>query len=107
MNVTLSSISIESGNKYFVIENELLIDVIHHTMIRNFSKSSQIEIQSRVEIVGSSCFSSCESLSSISFESNLRLSRIESHAFANSFLQTIGLPGSIAWIHGSTFLDTE
>jgi hypothetical protein len=35
------------------------------------------------------CFSPCKSLSSILFESNSRLTRIESHAFDNSSLQSI------------------
>jgi hypothetical protein len=43
---TLSSISIESGNDGFVIANDFLIDVLHQKLIRNFSKSSTIEIGS-------------------------------------------------------------
>jgi hypothetical protein len=44
IGVPLSSISLESGNTIFVIENVFLIDVLHHKLIRNFSKSSVIEI---------------------------------------------------------------
>jgi hypothetical protein len=58
IGVTLSSISIESGNDIFVIENDFLIDVLHHKSIRNFSKSSAIEIGRNIEIRGSNCFSS-------------------------------------------------
>jgi hypothetical protein len=83
IDVSLSSISVESGNIYFVVANDLLIDVVHHKLIRNFSSSSNVEIGSDVEIVGSSCFSNCHSLSSISFESNSRLTRIESNAFSS------------------------
>jgi hypothetical protein len=70
IGVTLSSISIESGNEIFVFENDILIDVLHHKLIRNFSKSSGIEIGKNIRMVGSNCFSYCESLSSITFESN-------------------------------------
>jgi hypothetical protein len=58
-------------------------------LIRNFSSSSDIKIPSTIEIVGCSCFSSCQSLSSISFEFNSQLTRIESNAFAFSSLQSI------------------
>jgi hypothetical protein len=56
IDLTLSSISIESGNDSFVIENEFLIDIVHHTLIHNFSKLSHVEVPSDIEIVGSSCF---------------------------------------------------
>jgi hypothetical protein len=79
--VTLSSISIESGNEIFVMENDFLIDVVDRKLIRNFSRSTAIEIGRNVEILGSRCFSVWESLSSITFESNSRLTRIESFAF--------------------------
>jgi hypothetical protein len=85
--VTLSSISIESGNEIFVIENDFLIDILHHKLIRNLSKSREIEIGRNIEILGSKCFSCCKSLSSITFESNSRLTRIESEAFSSSSLQ--------------------
>jgi hypothetical protein len=65
INVTLSSISIESGNEIFIIEKDILIDVLHHKLIRNFSNSSAIEIGSHIEILGSNCFFFCVSLSSI------------------------------------------
>jgi hypothetical protein len=98
IRVPLSSISIESGNEIFVIENDLLIDVLHHKLIRNFSRSSTIEIGRNVEILGSHCFSSCFSLSSITFESNSHLTRIESSAFHESQLPYILIPSFIFFI---------
>jgi hypothetical protein len=78
--VGLSSIRFESGNTTFVVENDLLIDSVCHKLIRHFSKSSQVIIPNDIGIRCSSCFSSCESLSSLSFESNSRLMRVESSA---------------------------
>jgi tRNA A-37 threonylcarbamoyl transferase component Bud32 len=98
IGVNLSSISIESGNKIFVIEKGFLIDIVHHKLIRNFSTSSGIEIAEHIEIVGSKCFSSCKSLLSITFESNSHLTRIESEAFSFSFLQSILIPSTILFI---------
>jgi hypothetical protein len=95
IGVTLSSISIESGNEIFVIENDFLIDILRHKLIRNFSKSSAIELAGDIEILGSNCFSRCKSLSSIRFEPNSRLTRIESNAFSNSSFESILIPDSV------------
>jgi hypothetical protein len=103
MNVSISSISTESGNEVFVVENEILIDIVHHKLIRNFSRSSNIEIGSDIEILGSSCFSSCKSRSSISFESNSRLIRIESDAFFYSPLQSIVIPSNVEILGSKCF----
>jgi hypothetical protein len=97
-NTTLSSISIESGNDTFVIEKDILINVLHHKLIRNFSKSSSIEIGRNIEIVGSNCFSNCRSVNLITFESNSRLTRIESEAFSALQLHPILIPSTILFI---------
>jgi hypothetical protein len=102
IGLTLSSISIENGNEYFVIENEFLIDVIHHRLIRNFSKSSHIEIPSNLEILGSSCFSSCR-LQRIVFEAKSHLTRIESRAFYESSLQSILIPSNVEILGSNCF----
>jgi hypothetical protein len=58
-----------------MMRNDFLIDFVNHRLIRNFSSSSNIRISSDIEILVSSCFSSCKSLSSISFEPDSRLNR--------------------------------
>jgi hypothetical protein len=75
--VNLSECLIESGNERFVFENDFIIDVVDHKLIHSFSTSSHLEIPCHIEILGSLCFSGCESLTSISFESNSRLKQIE------------------------------
>jgi hypothetical protein len=101
-NTKLNSILIEAGNDIFHVEHEFLLDIVHHKLIRNFSISSKIEIPRTIEILGSSCFSHYK-LSSISFESNSVLKRIESFAFAfsSSSLQSIDIPRSVQFIDGS------
>jgi hypothetical protein len=103
MGGRLSSISIESGNERFVIENDFIVDVIDHKLIRISSNSSNVEIPFDIEILGSSCFSNCQSLSSISFESISRLTRIESSAFSSSSLRSILIPHSVRFLDGSAF----
>jgi hypothetical protein len=94
-NVELSSISIESGNERFVIREDLLINIVDHKLIRNFSSSPSIIIPGDIEILWSSCFSWCGSIKSVSFESNSRLTRIESEAFSDSSLQSIIIPRTV------------
>jgi hypothetical protein len=73
-------------------------------LIRNLSKSSEVEIPSHIEILGSFCFSYCESLSSITFESNSHLTRIESKAFDESSLQSIVIPPNFQLIDCSVLI---
>jgi hypothetical protein len=91
----LSSISIESGNEILFGEKKFPIDILHHKLILNLSKSLAIEIAMKIEILGSRCFSSHKSLSSITLESNSRLARIESLTFFGSSNQSIGIPSNI------------
>jgi hypothetical protein len=56
-----------------------------------------------VQILGSRCFSNCRSLSSISFEPNSRLTRIESFAFSFSSLQSIVIPSTIQILGSKCF----
>jgi hypothetical protein len=102
-NVRLSSISIETGNDISVVESCFLIDILDHKLIRNFSKSSEIEIARDIEIFGSDCFSFFVSLSSIRCESNWRLTRMGSKAFGWSPIQSILIPSTILFIAFDAF----
>jgi hypothetical protein len=104
-DVPISLISIESGNEFVVVENEFLIDIVHHKSNSNFSTSSNVDISSDIEILGSFCFSHSQSFSSISFESNSRLTRIKSEVFSYLSLQSIVIPRNVEFIDGSAFAD--
>jgi hypothetical protein len=47
VGVNLISISIESGNVTFGVENGNLIDRVHHKLIHNFSKSATTIMRDR------------------------------------------------------------
>jgi hypothetical protein len=102
---TCNQVSIEAGHERFAMQNDFLIDFVNHRLIRNFSSSSNIEMFWNLEILGSSCFSYCESLSSVSFESNSRLIRIEPKAFSYSSLQSIEIPRNVRFIDASYILN--
>jgi hypothetical protein len=60
-----------------------------------------------IEVLGPSCFDSCKSLSSISFECPSHLRRIESYTFSYSSLQSIVIPRCVQIIDGSEFCAVE
>jgi hypothetical protein len=100
-------VSIESGHERFSIEDNFLVDIINHGLIRNFSSSSSITICSDIEILASRCFSFCDLLSSISFESNSRLLRIDSHGFTCSSLHSIEIPRNVEILGSSCFYNCK
>jgi hypothetical protein len=57
-SVNLSTCLIECGNRRFVFDKTVLLGVIDHRLIRDFSGSSHITIPRDIEILGSSCFRS-------------------------------------------------
>jgi hypothetical protein len=60
-------------------------------------------IPSSVELLGLSCFSGCQLLSSITFESNSRLARIESETFSYSSLRSIVIPSNVEILGSKCF----
>jgi hypothetical protein len=64
-------------------------------LIRYFGMDVNVVVDSSVEVICESCFSACESLTSVTFDANSLLSRLESRAFCLSRLRSIHLPGSL------------
>jgi hypothetical protein len=75
------AISIESSNLHFVVQSDFILDSSNTKLILYFGTESNIVILYHVQILCSERFSGCNSLSSISFETNSELTRIESNAF--------------------------
>jgi hypothetical protein len=66
-----------------------------------------VYIPSSVTILRRSCFNECHSLSTLTFESNSKLYRIEAEAFQGcSSLKSICIPASVQMIDGSAFIDS-
>jgi predicted DsbA family dithiol-disulfide isomerase len=54
-----------------------------------------IHIPSSVEMICEECFRDCRSLTSVTFEVNSKLSRLERYAFCESGLMSIHIPSSV------------
>jgi hypothetical protein len=98
-NLSLDSISFWPGRCKFHIHEMFIEDIIGRSLIRYFGRSPTVVIASRIEIVGEFCFSECQSLTSITFEANSKLHRIEESAFAWSGLIAIEIPASVEVVH--------
>jgi hypothetical protein len=72
---------------------------------RAFASSSltSITILRHVQILCSSCFAKCKSLSSISFEIDSELTRIEAGACRGTQMSLVVVPGRISFIAGDAF----
>jgi hypothetical protein len=64
---------------------------------------TSITIPRHVQILCSSCFSNCRSLSSISFASDSELARIEAGAFYWTFLSSLIVPKRVSFIGERAF----
>jgi hypothetical protein len=89
---------------HFVVKSDFFLDSSHTQLIRYFGKRWNITIPRYVQILCSSCFSYCESLSSISFMTDSELTRIESKAFYScSSLNSITIPRYVQILCSSCF----
>jgi hypothetical protein len=100
------SIGFEEGNKYFIVEEDFMFDFDRRIMIRYLGKSVSVCIPNYVYVIGEFCFSGCNSVSSISFECDSILERIECHAFSWTRLTSVQLPATVEFIAVNAFPET-
>jgi hypothetical protein len=96
-------ISIEEGSEHLSVDGYFLQSFDRSILIRYFGREDIVFIPRTVEIIGSSCFSSCKSLSSVFIESDSLLRRIESSAFSSTKLRSVCLLGKVQSIAVDAF----
>jgi hypothetical protein len=107
-NSGISEIRIEPGYRHFRVRGDFLLDFDGLTVVRYFGYERNVRLPRDIEIVGSGCFSHCKWISSLTFESESKLRRIEGGAVCRcSSLQSIVLPWCIEdlrrdWAFGSS-----
>jgi hypothetical protein len=103
----LSKIEIDPANPYFTLALDFLIQ--RHpsiSIIRYFGDNSHIVIHASIEIIGSSCFESCRSITQVDFDSPSRVRLIRRRAFR--FCTQLGLicvPSSVECLRPECFQD--
>jgi uncharacterized radical SAM superfamily Fe-S cluster-containing enzyme len=100
---SLNTVSFWPGRCEFQVHELFIEDITGRSVVRYLGRSSAIVIESRIEILCESCFFKCESLTSVTFESNSKLHRIEESAFTQSGLRTIQIPASVEVLCKSCF----
>jgi hypothetical protein len=99
----LDLIVISAGDSRFRVSDSFLEDIRGRSIVRYFGHCKSVIILSSIEVLCKFCFSKCESLSSIIFESGSHLQRIERLAFYESGLISIVIPSSVEILCRSCF----
>jgi hypothetical protein len=97
------SITVDSNNRRFSIDQDFLIDNIEMRLIQYFESSNHVHIWDDIEILGKSCFDCCDYLESIAFESRSPLKRIEKGCFLGCSLKSIYIPRNVKFLDASCF----
>jgi hypothetical protein len=88
-------IEISTGESRFRICDSFLENTEDRSIVRYFGHCKSVVIPSSIEVLSKFCFYTCKLLSSITFESNSHLQRIEESAFSSNGLRSIVIPSSV------------
>jgi hypothetical protein len=100
----ISTVTVENGNSHFQVSDNFLLSFDGVTVIRYFGSEPAVSLNCNIEIIGSGCFLACISVSSLTFESGSRLTRIESRAFSYCLeLEAIVVPASVTVLCAECF----
>jgi hypothetical protein len=72
---SLNTVSFWSGQCEFQVHELFVDDITGRSVVCYFDRSSAVVIESRIEVLCESCFSNCESLTSVLLASNSKLHR--------------------------------
>jgi hypothetical protein len=92
-------IEIESGNPFFRVVGDFVMDSNSQKIVRYFGNDSEIDIPDSVETIGEDSFSNCRSAVHFLFGVNSKLSSIEYRSFTEcGLLQSIYIPSLVTQI---------
>jgi hypothetical protein len=105
-NSPVSTISIEPGNTHFCVRDQFLLDFGGVRIIFNFGTDDEVQIPDRIEMIGSSAFSSKTFLRSVSFGRESRLRSFGHSSFAECpSLNVFHIPSSVREIGNCSFFN--
>jgi hypothetical protein len=93
---SIDEIHVDDANPYCFVSGEFLITYHEMKLIRYFGMSANVTIPQEYEAIGKYCFTDREQLSTITFEDNTRLIRLDDYAFfCCSALGSICIPAGV------------
>jgi hypothetical protein len=102
----LEAVSIDQGNRSFILRETTLLTSDGTEIVRSFGIRRKIVVPREVEILQKSCFELLHTLTEVKFESGSKLRKIGRSAVAGcDSLSSIVLPPSVTEIEGSAFKD--
>jgi hypothetical protein len=102
-NITQLLVTTESGGESFLVRADAVLSRDQTRVIRYFGSGTSATVPRSVQIICPDSFSYAESLTSIVFESDSQLKRIESNAFRYSSLASLQIPERVSFVDGSAF----
>jgi predicted metal-binding protein len=99
----LEFVSISKGNKFLILQDDLLLKTDGNILIRYFGKSNRIFIKNFFEIISGGCFRGCNYLCEVVFESDSKLKQIGDCAFYHSGIKSIRIPNNVEKIENNCF----
>ena len=99
-----TEIKVTSHSKRFVVENDLLIDIVEKRLIQCLQDKEHVVIPDSVTIIGDSAFKKCISLQSIVIPDSVTTIGEDAFSFCYS-LQSIVIPDSVTTIGEDAFDD--
>jgi hypothetical protein len=96
MGSSLTTVEVESGNKFYHVFLNCLMDLNNRTLFRYLGNSREFEIPESVEVLDHGSFWSCGSIRQILFSAKSRLRSIKRQAFSGCReLKSICIPASV------------
>jgi hypothetical protein len=99
----LIDVRLAPGSQNFVMERNMLMTSDGTSIVRYFGSDRKVLLPGNVELLGKSCFESCQQLEGLFFESDSKLRRIGRSALcACGSLTSITIPASVEVIEDSS-----
>jgi hypothetical protein len=97
-------IRVEKDSRNFVVEGNLLTTADGKEIVRYFGRGRKVIVPVKVELLGKSCFESCDHAERVIFENGSKLRTIGPSALSRcEFLGSVALPDSVVRIEESAF----
>jgi hypothetical protein len=102
------AIEVAAGRRNLTIQGDLLTTADGTKLVRYIGRNHDIIVPNTIEILGKSCFESCNHVEKVVFEDGSKLRQIGPSAFTGcEFLRSIAIPASVEIIGDFAFRECD